>query len=358
MTVIFFHFSCQNGRRAARVAARINDGNFMEKSSSAFFWRRLHSLTGLFLVLFLLEHLLTNSQAALFFGDDGAGFVHMVNGIHNLPYLPAIEVFLLGMPILVHAVWGVKYLMTSEPNSWGSQGEKAALGMYPRNRAYTFQRITSWILLVGIALHVYQMRWQNYPVSTGSGTQSHYMVPLSFDKGLYTVANRLYVDIYDTKKIASMEESFNGQLGNLPEELSLDNFFHLPKEVRYDSHEATTLLNEQKYQRFKEWVETLKANPISETEVIAVSNNFGTATLLVVRDTFKEPAMLILYSIFVISATFHGFNGLWTFLITWGITLNPRSQQLAKKMTLGLMGLLTFMGLSAIWGTYWITLRF
>lgn len=33
---------------------------------SAFIWRRAHSLTGLWLVLFLIEHLLTNSQAALF----------------------------------------------------------------------------------------------------------------------------------------------------------------------------------------------------------------------------------------------------------------------------------------------------
>ena len=41
----------------------------------AFIWRRLHSLMGLWLVLFLGEHLLTNSQAALWLGDNGKGFV-------------------------------------------------------------------------------------------------------------------------------------------------------------------------------------------------------------------------------------------------------------------------------------------
>ena len=47
-----------------------------------FILSRLHSLTGLLIVIFLFEHLLTNSQAALLIGDDGAGFVRMVNFIH------------------------------------------------------------------------------------------------------------------------------------------------------------------------------------------------------------------------------------------------------------------------------------
>ena len=55
---------------------------------SAFIWRRVHSLMGLWLVLFLMEHLLTNSQAALLLGDNGKMFVQMVNGLHNLPFFP------------------------------------------------------------------------------------------------------------------------------------------------------------------------------------------------------------------------------------------------------------------------------
>ena len=121
---------------------------------NAFLWRRAHSLTGLWLVIFLIEHLLTNSQAALWIGDNGLGFIQAVNSLKELPHLQAIEIFLLGVPLLVHGLWGVKYLMTSKMNSFASDGSSPSLPQYPRNRAYTWQRITSWILLVGIAAHV------------------------------------------------------------------------------------------------------------------------------------------------------------------------------------------------------------
>ena len=87
----------------------------------AFIWRRLHSLTGLWLVIFLIEHLLTNSQAALWIGDDGSGFVRGVNLIKSLPYLRAIEIFLLGMPIVLHLIWGIIYLRTGDANSFSSK---------------------------------------------------------------------------------------------------------------------------------------------------------------------------------------------------------------------------------------------
>ncbi|HEY5235777.1 MAG TPA: succinate dehydrogenase, partial [Rhabdochlamydiaceae bacterium] len=88
----------------------------------AFIWRRIHSLMGLWLVLFLFEHLLVNSQAALLLGNNARGFVDGVNAIHNLPYLPIIEIFLLGFPIAIHGVLGVKYLFTAKFNSGGSDG--------------------------------------------------------------------------------------------------------------------------------------------------------------------------------------------------------------------------------------------
>ena len=51
-----------------------------------FIRRRAHSLMGLWLVLFLIEHLFTNSQAALLIGDNGSGFVKAVNALKSLPY--------------------------------------------------------------------------------------------------------------------------------------------------------------------------------------------------------------------------------------------------------------------------------
>ena len=108
---------CYSGNLTVKIGVmnKISPGNFI--------WRRLHSLTGLFFALFLIQHLLVNSQAALFLGDDGEGFVQGVNSIHNLPYLPIIEVFLLGVPILIHMVWGIFALQTSQSNSFHTHGE-------------------------------------------------------------------------------------------------------------------------------------------------------------------------------------------------------------------------------------------
>ena len=97
----------------------------------AYIWRRVHSLFGLWLAIFLLEHLLTNSQAALFFGDSGHGFIYFVNILKNLPYLPVIEVTLLGIPILMHGIWGVKYILQGKANSFKSDGSKPSLTKTP-----------------------------------------------------------------------------------------------------------------------------------------------------------------------------------------------------------------------------------
>ncbi len=129
----------------------------------AFIKRRVHSLLGLFLVVFLLEHLFTNSQAALLFGNSGSNFVRMVNFLHNLPYLSVIEIVLLGVPFALHGFWGIRYALRGRINSHSLQKDKPSLP-YGRNRAYTWQRYTSWILLFGVIFHVIHMRFYRYPI--------------------------------------------------------------------------------------------------------------------------------------------------------------------------------------------------
>lgn len=317
----------------------------------AFFWRRTHSLTGIWLVIFLLEHLLTNSQAALWIGDDGSGFVRMVNSIHNLPYLPVIEIGLLGIPIAVHAIWGIQYLREATFNSFKSDGSKPSLGEYKRNRAYTWQRITSWILLFGIIAHVLQMRFIEQPATAAVGGQHYYMVRIGFDEGLYPLSKRLGFNLYNQEAV-EVEKKLAPKMdvGLGENRLSL---FDFP-----DAAQGNTLLEMQKLKEKDAFVNALSSKPVNEEEVIAVSTNFGTAMLLVVRDTFKRPLMLVLYTIFVLSACFHAFNGLWTFLISWGVSLTERSQRLMRFFANGLMGVIAFLGLAAIWGTYWINLRY
>jgi succinate dehydrogenase / fumarate reductase cytochrome b subunit len=317
-----------------------------------FIWRRLHSLMGLWLVLFLLEHLLVNSQAALLLGDNGRGFVEMVNSIHNLPYLPVIEFFLLGVPILIHMVWGIKYLLTAKSNSWPGKS-KPSLPEYGRNQAYTWQRITSWILVFGLIGHIINFRFLEYPLSLNQGASSSYFVCITVDKGLYTVANRLGITLYDQKAILEESKSLQKR-GNEMALVEVAKSF--PERSNYSSHADVILTSAQKLQQKLDFVNMLQKKPLHDNEVIAVTDNFGTASLLTVRDTFKSPLYVGLYTVFVLAACFHAFNGLWTFLITWGVVLKMSSQRGTAKLAIGLMLLVAFLGLAAIWGTYWINL--
>jgi succinate dehydrogenase cytochrome b subunit len=252
----------------------------------SFILRRLHSLTGVFLALYLFEHLLTNSQAALYLGDNGKGFIDAVNWIHSLPFLGAIEIFLLGVPIAVHLLWGIQYLFTSAANSYPANGTKPSLTQYARNHAYTWQRITSWVLVFGLLGHVIHMRFVEYPAIQTVNGKTNYSIRVEKDPGLISLANRLGVQLVES----------NGQM-------------------------------------------------------IVVANDFGTADLFVVRETFKMPIMVALYTLFVLAACYHGYNGLWTAMITWGVTLTERSQMWMRWFTVLLMALVAFFGLSAIFGT-------
>jgi succinate dehydrogenase / fumarate reductase, cytochrome b subunit len=281
----------------------------------AFIWRRLHSLTGLWFVLFLFEHLLTNSQAALFLGENGRGFVNSVNFIHNLPYLEVIEITLLGVPILVHMAWGVQYLMTGKFIRMHGDGESPALP-YSRNQAYSWQRITSWILLFCLIGHVVKFRFLDYPNSAQVGSKMTYFVRLEMDEGLPSVADRLGVTLYDNESIAKQRSE----------------------------HEEV-------------WLEALEKRKVQDDQVIAACDNFGTASLLTVRNAFKSPFFIGIYTIFVLAACFHGLNGFWTFLITWGVVLKMSSQRWMVKLAMGLMAVVTFLGLASVWGTYLLNLK-
>ncbi len=170
----------------------------------AFVWRRLHSLMGRWLVIFLIEHFVTNSQATLWLGDDGIGFVRLVNLYHDLPYMQVIEIALLAFPIALHGIMGVRYIFTAKSNSLPTDGSKPSMRK-GRSFAYTLQRYTAWILLVGIILHVLQMRFLDNPKKVVVEDQKEYLVKLNFDSGLNTLAPRLHVDLLDSQEIANLQ---------------------------------------------------------------------------------------------------------------------------------------------------------
>ena len=262
-----------------------------QSASRAFVWRRVHSLMGLWLVIYLIEHLIVNSQAALWLGDDGIGFIRMVNWLEALPYLQVIEIALIGVPLVIHGYWGVKRALSAKSNAGQSNGATPSL-QYERNRSFTWQRLTSWILLVGIIGHVVQMRFVQMPKEVRQENQIVYVTHLQADAGLASLAERIQVKIVKEGDRA-----------------------------------------------------------------VAIAKTPGKAMLLMVRETFKSPLMCSLYSIFVLAAAFHAFNGFWTSLITWGALLSYRSQRAMIPVCWVGVALLAFLGLAAIWGSYWVNLR-
>jgi len=57
-----------------------------------------------------------------------------------------------------------------------------------------------------------------------------------------------------------------------------------------------------------------------------------------------------IYALGVISTVYHFANGLWTFLITWGITVGQRAQRVAGGMCAALGVVLCIVGLAAVSG--------
>ncbi len=116
-----------------------------------FLLRRLHSLTGIIPVgVFLINHLLANSTAFL-----GPGhFDHHVQLIHSLPWLLVIEIGFIFLPLLFHGGYGVVIALQGRPNQ----------GQYPYmdNWRYTLQRVTAWITVVFVLVHLAHFRFAHW----------------------------------------------------------------------------------------------------------------------------------------------------------------------------------------------------
>lgn len=200
----------------------------MERGKNQNFYRKLHSLSGIIPVgVFMTVHLLVNYTAT--WGIDSynkaAGF--MV----NLPFKYFLELFVIFIPLLFHALYGV-VIARQAKNNVSKYG-------YFRNWKFYLQRITGVIAFIFIIWHVWETKVQ----------------------------------------------------------------------VEFSGAEAD-------YQ--------LMAN--------IVNNGIS----------------LTLYVIGIVSCIYHFVNGIWTFLITWGITVSPHSQKITQYISFGLFIALTFIGIRAI----------
>ncbi|MFC4409855.1 succinate dehydrogenase cytochrome b558 subunit [Chungangia koreensis] len=198
------------------------------KRESEFYWRRLHSLLGIIPVgLFLTQHLVINHFATQ--GEEA--FNTASNFMGNLPFVLFLEWFVIYIPLMFHAFYGVYIAFTSSNNV-------KKYGTF-RNWMYVLQRFTGVFLVIFIAWHIYETRWQ--------------------------------------KAIGAAEVDFNMMVNIL-----------------------------------------------------------------------ENPWMLAFYILGVVSATFHLANGIWSFLVSWGITHSPRSQQVTTYVTLIIFVALSVIGIRAL----------
>ncbi len=131
----------------------------------SFFNRRLHSFLGIFPIgLFILEHFFTNSFAM----HGAAAYDDKIAFFKTLPYLLAIEIIFIFLPLLIHGLYGLYIVYTGDPNNlqYG----------YGRNWMYLIQRVTGVILLFFIGWHVYVTRIS--ALLYGTEVSYHYMAQM------------------------------------------------------------------------------------------------------------------------------------------------------------------------------------
>ncbi|MCK6257975.1 succinate dehydrogenase cytochrome b558 subunit [Fictibacillus sp. KIGAM418] len=66
------------------------------------------------------------------------------------------------------------------------------------------------------------------------------------------------------------------------------------------------------------------------------------------QDILSSPFMVAFYLVGVLSAVFHFANGLWSFFVSWGLTVSPRSQRVSTYVTMAVFLALAFVSVRTI----------
>ncbi len=74
----------------------------------------------------------------------------------------------------------------------------------------------------------------------------------------------------------------------------------------------------------------------------------GLPSFQIVSDALANPGIAALYAIGTIAAAYHLCNGVYTFLITWGITVGPKSQRVSSLVTNAAFVLVSAMGIAGL----------
>jgi succinate dehydrogenase / fumarate reductase, cytochrome b subunit len=192
-----------------------------------YFNRRLHSLLGVIPVgLFLTQHLVVNHFATK--GEEA--FNSASHFMESLPFRYLLEIFIIFLPMLYHAIYGLYIAFTAKSNVNNFNTF--------RNWMFVLQRITGVITFIFVIWHVWETR-----IAAAFGAEVNFQM-----------------------------------------------------------------------------MENILANPF----------------------------MLAFYLICVVATVFHFANGLWSFFVSWGITVTPRSQQISTYVTMAFFVALSIVGVRAL----------
>jgi succinate dehydrogenase / fumarate reductase cytochrome b subunit len=121
----------------------------LASSENQFILRRIHSMLGVIPIgIFLIQHLVINHFATI----SPEAFNKASDFMWHLPFKIVLEVVIIYIPILFHAIYGLYIAFTAKENV----GRQSLF----RNWMFLFQRITGVISFIFIAVHVYQTRIQ------------------------------------------------------------------------------------------------------------------------------------------------------------------------------------------------------
>lgn len=158
---------------------------------------RLHSLSGIVPIgIFLIQHLIANSYALR--GEAAFNTVIAVYGY--LPYVAILEITVIYIPLLYHAIYGFYIVAASQPNL-GRYG-------YERNWMYFLQRISGVIAFFYIGFHVYYTSVQKYLLQWSGNPHSE--AAISYQSMAMQMSHPLFFAIYIIGIIATVFHFTNG----------------------------------------------------------------------------------------------------------------------------------------------------
>jgi succinate dehydrogenase / fumarate reductase cytochrome b subunit len=128
----------------------------------SFFWRKLHSLTGIIPIgAFLVEHIVSNFETL----NGPLAYAQQVKLLNSLPLVRVLEWTFIFIPLAYHALYGVVIAIRGRVN----------VDVYPwaGNWMYLSQRITGIIAFLYIIQHVWRQRFSGISLPENPGAAFH-----------------------------------------------------------------------------------------------------------------------------------------------------------------------------------------